>query len=298
MRLRAALLAATALACACAAPARLPTAAELADPLVEPGLPTGLNVQDLPYPKLHYARIPGRAPDGPLPRGQIIQGQLGSCFFLSALAAVTAVRPDLVEKALRPEGPGDYVVTLFDRRGRPRAITVDDRFPATDAGLPYLARGGAAGEIRPALFEKAYAKMSGGYHAIDGGDASSALQALTGGPARDYDTRALSPDEAWRLLADAGRRGLPVEASTPEFKKLKRLTGRDDLAGIVDDHAYDVLGVFEEGGKRTVRLYTPLSPRDAGDAPSDERLLELPLEVFLKDFDAITVGSFPDAVRP
>ncbi|MDE2490850.1 MAG: hypothetical protein KGM24_08375, partial [Elusimicrobia bacterium] len=274
---------------------RPPSAAARLDPRAEPSLPTGLNIQDKPYPELRYARFAGRAPDGPLLPDEIVQGQLGSCFFLSALAAVDGVRPDLVSRELRPTGDGTYAVTLYGRDGRPRAVAVDDRFPATEGGVQYLARGSSPGEIRPALFEKAYAKLLGGYRAIDGGDASAALAALTGAPAEDDDPRKLSPDEAWRLLEDAGRRGLPVEASTPEFDGLERLTGRKDLAGLIDDHDYDVLGVADEGGRRVVRLYTPLTPRDAGDAPLDARRIDVPLAEFLKDFDGLTIGSFPPA---
>jgi hypothetical protein len=201
----------------------------------------------------------------------------------------------LVAGALRATGPGEYEVTLYDRAGRPRRVAVDDLFPALADGSPALARGKSAGDLRPALFEKAYAKLSGGYHAIDGGDAWAALAALTGAPAKEHDPRKMAPDAVWALLADAGRRGLPVEASTPEFDELKRLTGREDLAGLIDDHDYDVLGVSEEGGRRAVRLYTPLTPRDAADAPLDARRIDVPFDEFLKDFDGITVGSFREA---
>ncbi|MDE2293212.1 MAG: hypothetical protein KGL53_14110 [Elusimicrobia bacterium] len=273
--------------------AGLTPAGRAADPRSEPSLPTGLDIVDHPYPRLRYAPFPGRVPPTPLPVDEIVQGKLGSCFFLSALAAVETARPGLTSGELRSAGDGAYVVTLYGRDGRPRAVAVDDRFPADAKGGQYLARGLVPGEIRPALFEKAFAKLRGGYHAIDGGDASDALRALTGAAARDYDPRKLTPDAAWSLLSGAVRDRLPVEAGTPEFAELKRRTGRDDLAGLIDDHDYAVVGLAGEGAGRVVRLYTPLTPRDGGDAPLDARRLDLPLADFLRDFDGITVGAFP-----
>lgn len=260
------------------------------DARAEPALPSGLDLQDRPYPKLAFVRHPGGAATGPLPWDQIVQGELGSCFFLSTLAAIARVRPAAVAGAIRGAGRGSYVATLYGSDGRPREVAVDDRFPTTASGRMYFGRGLDSLEIRPALFEKAYAKLLGGYSAIDGGDAPDAFRALTGASAEDHATAGLTEDQAWDILDRAREENRPVTASTLEFPELKRLTGREDLGGLIDDHVYAVIGLRAGAAGRFVRLYTPLSPGDAGYAPDGPRRLELPLKAFKAYFDAITVG--------
>lgn len=270
------------------APAPPPPALDRA--AAEPALPVGLDIQDRPYPALRYQRFPGKAPPGPLQWDQIVQGELGSCFFLSTLAAISAARPDLLEGRVRDEGGGAYAVTLYGKDGKPAVVEVDDRLPATRSGAAYFGRGKDSADLRPALFEKAFAKLRGSYSAIDGGDATDAFQALTGKTGRDHAPGVLTDEQLWSLLADAVKKRRPLAASTREFDELKRLTGDEDLRGVIDDHVYAVLGVVKKKGRPFVRLYTPLSPRDAGNKKTDERLLTLELSAFKKYFDAVTVG--------
>ncbi|MFI5347052.1 MAG: C2 family cysteine protease [Elusimicrobiota bacterium] len=261
------------------------------DPGTEPALPTGLDIQDRPYPKLRYARFPGGASHGPMRWDHVVQGELGSCFFLSTLAEIAKTHPDFAAKNIRDVGRGAYLVTLYGRDGKRTGVAVDDRFPATVSGAPFFGRGLEPEEIRPALFEKAFAKLSGGYSAIDGGDATDAFKALTGTAGRDYQTERLSDNEAWRLLTSARKTARPVVASTRELPELKRLTGREDLNGVIDDHVYALVEVTEKDGDRRVRLYTPLSPGDAGYAKNGPRFLDLRLSDFKKYFDTITIGT-------
>ncbi|HEX4047309.1 MAG TPA: C2 family cysteine protease, partial [Elusimicrobiota bacterium] len=209
----------------------------------EPALPTTLDVQDRPFPRLHFARFPGAPFSGALRWDQVIQGQLGSCFFLSALAAVARTHPEVLTKAIRREAGGEYVVTLSSADGKAVAVAVDDYFPATADGKPFFARARDGEDIRPALFEKAYARLLGGYEAINGGEAADAFQALTGEKGTRSLLANLPQDAVLKLLARAAAENRPAAASTPELKELRRATGRDDLDGIIEDHVYAVLGL-------------------------------------------------------
>lgn len=257
---------------------------------VQPSLPTGVDVQDRPFPALHYQRFPGQPPAAPLSWGDVVQGQLGTCFFLSSIAAVADARPGRLDGALRRVADGSYEATLHGADGRPVAVAVDDRFPATAAGEPYFARGAAAGDIRAALFEKAYAALLGGYDAVNGGEPVDALAALTGAAARETTFAGLSPERVWRLTVSALRARRPIVASTYDFADMKRLTGRDDLGGLIDDHVYAVLQAREQDGRKLVTLYTPLSPADAGYGRDGSRLLVLPAADFARLFYSVTVG--------
>ncbi|MFI5363626.1 MAG: C2 family cysteine protease [Elusimicrobiota bacterium] len=257
----------------------------------EPLLPTALDVQDLPFPPLHYALFSGQPFDGTMPWDQVIQGRLGSCFFLSTLAAVAKTHPAFVARAIRREDDGTYAVAFSSANGRRVVVRVNGRLPVTAAGELYFARGRDARELRPALFEKAYAELSGGYERINGGEPADAFQALTGAAGRKHELSTRSEDEIWTLLGRAEKARRPVVASTPDYEELRRAAGRDDLAGLIDDHTYVLLLRREKAGERRVRVYTPLSPGDAGYAKDGPRLLELSLREFKKDFESITIGD-------
>lgn len=225
---------------------------------------------------MRYERFPSAETLRPLSWRDVIQGQLGSCFFLSTLAVVAPTA--------RRRG-ASYVMTLYDPSGRPVEVEVDDRFPTADGKTPYFARGRRPGDIRAALFEKAYAALRGGYGAINGGEAADASAALTGRPARVVPLGGMTPERAWALL----QRGGPMTASTYEAADMRRLTGRGDLGGLVEDHVYAVLGPYELDGRRWVRLYTPLSPADAGYT-SPARVVSVPLSDFLRLFDELVLS--------
>jgi hypothetical protein len=147
----------------------------------------------------------------------LLQGGVGDCWFLSALAVV-AERHDLVAKLFADTTPtpsGCYNIRLFldgawrsilvhlaacalfdctvPTPNRPRAAPppqVDDLLPCTarprrpehalDTGLAFSRAHG--GQLWVCLAEKAYAKAHGSYRAISGGEIAEALLDLTGAP--------------------------------------------------------------------------------------------------------------------
>jgi len=152
--------------------------------------------------------------------GDIQQGLLGDCWFLSALS-VLAERPQAVERLLvtREVNPcGAYQVRLC-HNGQWKVVIVDDYFPVTvatadpsnpfeseRAGLAYSR--GAQGQLWVSLVEKAYAKLHGSYAAISAGQMHLALADLTGAPC----TSVTLPDR----LPDLINRGDGEAADVPD----------------------------------------------------------------------------------
>ncbi|OWZ13841.1 hypothetical protein PHMEG_00012771 [Phytophthora megakarya] len=119
--------------------------------------------------------------------GDVIQGQLGDCWFLSALSVV-ATRSDLLEQAFwrkdQHKSKGLFVCK-FMKNFVWNYVLIDDRLPVygfTDkkAGKPYFARCHNPNELWVSLLEKAYAKLHGSYEALIGGFVDCALNDLTG----------------------------------------------------------------------------------------------------------------------
>ena len=116
----------------------------------------------------------------------IIQGALGDCWFMSALASL-AERPALVErlfitKEVNPQGV--YRVKLC-KNGEWVVVTIDDYFPCYPDGGPIFSRA-QGNELWVMLLEKAYAKLHSNYLLLRGGYAVEGMLDLTGCPTVSY----------------------------------------------------------------------------------------------------------------
>ncbi|PPR06288.1 hypothetical protein CVT24_001094 [Panaeolus cyanescens] len=230
----------------------------------------------------------------------VIQGRLGDCWFLSALAAV-ATSKGLIEQiwVARDEEVGIYGFIFFRNDAWTRIIIDDQlrwKLPQFDnlseeaqalyhndrdkynevmstgrRGL-YYARSGVTGETWVPLIEKAYAKFYGDYKALAGGWAAEAIEDLTGGVSNNVLTRdILDPDRFWSdemVLANTASRLLCV-SMLPLDKTRNGAKSTIPVNGLQDNHAYSVLRVQECKGKRFVVLRNPWGKTEWTGAWSD-----------------------------
>jgi hypothetical protein len=112
-----------------------------------------------------------------------LQGGLGDCYLLSAIAAlaeredrVTGLFPDLESH----HDTGIYSVTM-SHCGVMREVVVDDYIPVDPAGRPAFVQP-HKNEFWPLIMEKAWAKLNGSYGHIVGGLPHDVLNALTKAP--------------------------------------------------------------------------------------------------------------------
>ena len=205
------------------------------------------------------------------------QGQLGDCYFMSALAAV-AERPALIRGLFLNDAASDvgaYAVRLYVD-GAPVEIVVDDRFPCMPDGRPAFTRGKGR-ELWVLVLEKAWAKLHGSYEAIESGGAGVALSALLGVPhetlrtcpeADDADgDAAAEPPQGLRSRILAGRLGgsvmcASIGAAAPP--------GELDAVGLVGNHEYSVVDAREVDDTCFVRLRNPWGRGEWSGAYSDK----------------------------
>ncbi|GLG94840.1 Calpain-C, partial [Gryllus bimaculatus] len=191
-------------------------------------------------------------------RGDVKQGDLGDCWFLSACASV-ARRPDLIERVVSPGqplyGPGyqGVVAVRLWRFGAWVSVHVDDRLPTRDGRLLYASCADPR-EFWVAFIEKAYAKLHGSYEALAGGHSLEAFVDLTGGLAEKLSLKELP----FRQLRIAFEHGAFVTCARRGDWQLA--TQRDEATGLVQGHAYTVTDVRRleprepDGAVRLLRL--------------------------------------------
>lgn len=168
----------------------------------------------------------------------VVQGTLGSCWLVSALAALAAFRNGalvlslFVNVADRQHDRGLHGIRLCVD-GRWRLVLVDERFPTRgDGRLAYATC--RRGQLFGSLIEKAYAKLCGTYDALEGGRAAEALYLLTGCACCELKTEA-EPDELWATILSAHEAHHVCVASSRA----------QPLDGLAPNHAYAVVSVLE-----------------------------------------------------
>ncbi|CAE7460886.1 CAPN2 [Symbiodinium natans] len=219
-----------------------------------------------PFKVDHWARIWDMAKEGcngPLIKDgacahDIQQGNLGDCYFLSAVAAVS--QSDVLVARLLPGSQtinqeGIYAVRFW-QDGAWRIVVVDDQLPCRGKDQPIFAAA-RNGDFWVAVVEKAFAKLNGSYRAISSGSQPDALFCLTGIlmprtlKLRPYRADPSDKQELFNLMCEcASTGGLLGCASKGKWEM-----------GIAPLHAYTILGLCQirAGGgiERLVHVRNP-----------------------------------------
>src|SRR5579871_1799001 len=87
--------------------------ADLANPLSQPALPKGNTFDGLNFGELKYHFFKGRSSTGKYEYTDVIQGEIGDCFFLSSSVAINAVDPEFLGGQVENKPDGTHVITLF-----------------------------------------------------------------------------------------------------------------------------------------------------------------------------------------
>ncbi|KDR70872.1 hypothetical protein GALMADRAFT_75596 [Galerina marginata CBS 339.88] len=216
----------------------------------------------------------------------IIQGALGDCWFLSALATVSTA-PGLVEKfcVARDEKVGVYGFIFF-RDNAWVTVIIDDmlytRVPkyeelkaseqelyhydkdiynksARKGGKSlYFAKSGTAGETWVPLIEKAYAKLHGNFSHLLAGQECDAIEDLTGGVSTVLQSKdILDTDRFWDEELGRANKDRLFGCSFNKLDSTRSGVSGAKVQGLVGNHAYSVLRAVECKGKRFVVVRNP-----------------------------------------
>ena len=214
------------------------------------------------------------------------QGDVGNCWFISAMAMLAKASPGTIEKALTrsDEARGVYEFTFYDETLKSAVrVCVDERLPVhVGKKLVVYCVSDTAGELWPSLMEKAFAKAYGSYTITEMGSNAIGVCNLASRPYVAYlayynPVRVRDPNELWAKLKRvyAARNVVGVSFVEQPFEAPSALDVnprsehwyvRNHLPrNIVSGHAYSVLSLHEVAGAsrptRLVRIRNPWGRR-------------------------------------
>ena len=202
----------------------------------------------------------------------VIQGQLGDCWFLGALA-VMGTKEQLLRRCFWQEEKfrefGMFVCRFYKDTSMMYVI-IDDRIPVKQKdGKPIFACCKDPNELWVPLIEKAYSKLHGCYKAIIGGYSHNALADMTGYSPRLVVMKkgfpgfsdALGKEDVWSMLQRYTRWESLMGTSIQSDPKANHKVEAEAGMGLHMGHAYSFLGLgtIQVDGKptRLVRLRNP-----------------------------------------
>ena len=193
----------------------------------------------------------------------IIQGNIGNCWFLAAASAAADADPTFITKAFHNtsnqlNAAGIYAVDFYTL-GVPHTVVVDDFMPRTtgDDGVKkinaYADVSKSDQSMWGAILEKAFAKLVGNYLHTAGGYPYAGVRRIVGGPFKYLTHKGKTADAIWKeLVAHEGKKDI-LTCGTGGGNDT--MTNKD---GLVLGHAFTIVGTHTLSNKqRLVQIRNP-----------------------------------------
>ena len=199
----------------------------------------------------------------------ILQGSIGDCYFLSAIASLSRF-PNLIEKLFyikEKSKENCYGVYLFIN-GVWKLVLIDDYVPYTGKYFKQLVFSSSNGnELWVVLLEKAWAKVNGSYARIGcGGMPHEVFDVITESYSQVISVTENNSEMIWEQLIKGYDRGYIMTAGTSGDT-----TNLDiEEVGLCPGHAYTILKVLElESKGKKIRLVHLRNPWGNGEYSGD-----------------------------
>ena len=185
----------------------------------------------------------------------IKQGNLGNCYFLSSIAALSEF-PFLLFQIFRTKNkdPLGYYEMVFFIDGEWQIVFVDDYLPFEKGTNNFKFAKPNGLELWVVILEKAWAKINSGYSLTISGWPSDPLSALTGFSTEKITHKDIPIDELWKIIYYSDTNNQIMCTSTKNDGTVEKL-------GLVTNHAYTLIGAkdytYEGKNIRLIRIRNP-----------------------------------------
>ncbi|XP_034539822.1 calpain-2 catalytic subunit-like [Notolabrus celidotus] len=201
------------------------------------------------------------------------QGDVGNCWFLSAIGALTFRKTLMAQVVPMDQSFRENYAGIFHFRfwrfGKWVDVVIDDLLP-TIGKVPLSVSSTSEKEYWAPLLEKAYAKVCGSYGDMIAGNPPEAFKDFSGGVSVSCDLSEPQPD-LWDLMNRAVQSRTMMGCGTFAGEKGEEISAE---FGLVEGHAYGVTGVLVvescEEQVKLVRVWNPWGMKEWNGDWSDK----------------------------
>jgi len=182
----------------------------------------------------------------------VLQGSLGNCWFMGAIASIAWARPKLIRNSFSKLLTGKRMKECFEKgifsiqifclkSQQYRWIVVDDYIPVDENLRRVFSTGRDANEIWVIILEKVFAKLHGSYQSMAGHSKyclkiGPAMRCLTHAYVERVEPPKMNASALWERLLQAKADRSIMECSTRNHPETQN-------KGLVCYHAYSVVGI-------------------------------------------------------
>ena len=204
--------------------------------------------------------------------GDIKQGSIGDCYFLSALATISINQEFLKNLIVRNGMKYGYMVFQFFINGEWKSVIIDTLLPYSSKTKKLI----FASCVNPEefwvpLIEKAYAKLHKNYEALNGGKIPDSMVDLSGGIAEKYtltdEKVKAQKSQLWQKIKTGNKLQYFMGCSAKDKSKS---SDQSSGQGIVYNHAYGIMAIEEFHALKLMKLRNPWAMGEWSGAFSDE----------------------------
>lgn len=180
----------------------------------------------------------------------ILQGTLDTCHFLAVLSSL-AEYPERVKAIFQQTEINKYGVYAvnFYLNGKPKEIIVDDYFPCFFDKLEPIFVKTDGKQIWPLILEKAWCKMFESYRIVEIEVVYEAMEDILGAPSLGYWVKSGDKDQMFLKLLEWNKNEYLLSATSGSNLSIE--------GGIVANHTYSILGVYEAFEYKIIKLRNP-----------------------------------------
>ncbi|MEM6734089.1 MAG: C2 family cysteine protease, partial [Myxococcota bacterium] len=218
----------------------------------------------------------------------VVQGQLGMCYFFVALSSLASRNPELIRSMMNPVSERITQVTFPDRPHETFRVDLEDIVGGDNRGR------GEHADLWPWVLADAWAQRAGGVTDAQGGYVEHVLEALTGAPGKRVLVREQDSDHLWRHLnAGVSERDdssweafveRPMAFTTHYLAATSFIPSAGvferTLPGYPPMHSFSVVAVgYDRSGERYVVVRNPWAldlPKSSGPDPANDGIIRVP----------------------
>ena len=193
------------------------------------------NIKDIVWKRVTEVSPKWELFEGKIEFNDVQQGELGDCYFLSSITALSEY-PYLIKEKFRTKSFNEegYYEIIFFIDGEWQIVFIDDYLPYNTRAKNFAFATPHNNELWAIFLEKAWAKINGGYSNIIGGNINEPVCSLTGFPAQLLSHKNIDEMDVYEKIEQGDKEGTIMSSASKNNNEVEN-------RGLIASHAYTLI---------------------------------------------------------